>query len=142
MRKRWTQDRKVKGHLYKIPRGEKDIQQIYIYFIATSFILKKCKLKQCYLFHLKLAGKEHVGMRDYQTGMRKFWRWCICTPSWLWWWFHQCTHVKIYHIVHLNTCSSLCVNYTSYTSIKLYLQNLTWTRKYENQYSQVVLTWL
>ena len=66
MRKRWTQDRKVKGHLYKIPRGEKDIQQIYIYFIATSLILKKCKLKQCYLFHLKLAGKEHVGMRDYQ----------------------------------------------------------------------------
>lgn len=141
----WEKDEhkteRLKDTFTRFLEGKK-ISNKYIYFIATSLILKKCKLKQCYLFHLKLAGKEHVGMRDYQTGMRKFWRWCICTPSWLWWWFHQCTHVKIYHIVHLNTCSSLCVNYTSYTSIKLYLQNLTWTRKYENQYSQVVLTWL
>lgn len=57
------------------------------------------------------------GQGEITGGHEEFSGWWMCWLSWLWWWFHECTHVKTYEIAYFKQVEIIvCQSYVNKVS--------------------------
>lgn len=97
-------------------QGERSqIQRVYILYDS-----RKCKL--IYYARKQFSGclRRWEGLqRNYEGAWGDFGGDGLCPFSWLWWWFHRCTHVSI--LIKLYTLNIGSLLHVNYTSIKIFL---------------------